>query len=105
MAEYQHPAEKNMMFSNLVEVARYRAAEQDQKNVYTFLAAGADQERHLTYGELDRKARAIAAVLAFWSLICRIDGKSLKSRESTVRITAKSKSGQTRTASFLVRKW
>ena len=42
---------------------------------------------------------------ADYSLICRIDGKSLKSRESTVRITAKSKSGQTRTASFLVRKW
>jgi subtilisin family serine protease len=42
---------------------------------------------------------------ADYSLICRIDGKSLKSRESTVRITAKSKSGQTRTASFVVRKW
>jgi subtilisin family serine protease len=42
---------------------------------------------------------------ADYGLICRIDGKSLKSRESTVRITAKSKSGQTRTASFVVRKW
>ena len=63
MTEYQHPAENNMMFSNLVEVARYRAAEQGQKTAYTFLAGGADQERHLTYGELDRRARAIAAFL------------------------------------------
>jgi len=31
MTDYQHPAENNMMFSNLVEVARYRAAEQKQK--------------------------------------------------------------------------
>ena len=42
---------------------------------------------------------------ADYSLICRIDKKSLDSRESTVRITAQSKSGQTRTASLLVRKW
>lgn len=63
MTEYQHPAEKNMTFSNLVEVARYRAAEQDQKTAYTFLSDGANQERNLTYGELDRKARAIAAFL------------------------------------------
>jgi acyl-CoA synthetase (AMP-forming)/AMP-acid ligase II len=63
MTAYQHPAENNMMFSNLVEVARYRAAEQDQKTAYTFLAGGADQERHLTYGELDRRVRAIAAFL------------------------------------------
>jgi len=31
MTDYQHPAENNMMFSNLVEVARSRAAEQKQK--------------------------------------------------------------------------
>jgi acyl-CoA synthetase (AMP-forming)/AMP-acid ligase II/acyl carrier protein len=63
MAVYQHPAEKNMTFSNLVEVARYRAAEQDQKTAYTFLINSANQERHLTYRELDRSARAIAAFL------------------------------------------
>jgi len=63
MTEYQHPAEKNMPFSNLVEVARYRAAEQEQKTAYTFLSDGANQERNLTYGELDRRARAIAAFL------------------------------------------
>ena len=63
MTEYQHPAEKNMRFSNLVEVARYRAAEQDQKPAYTFLTDGANQERHLTYGELDQRARALAAFL------------------------------------------
>ena len=63
MTECQHPAEKNMRFSNLVEVARYRAAEQDQKPAYTFLTDGANQERHLTYGELDQRARALAAFL------------------------------------------
>jgi acyl-CoA synthetase (AMP-forming)/AMP-acid ligase II/acyl carrier protein len=63
MTEYQHPAENNMMFSNLVDVAMYRAAEQDQKTAYTFLSDGANQERNLTYGELDRRARAIAAFL------------------------------------------
>ena len=63
MTEYQHPAENDMRFSTLVDVARYRAVEQDQKTAYTFLADGADQKRHLTYGELDRRARAIAAFL------------------------------------------
>jgi acyl-CoA synthetase (AMP-forming)/AMP-acid ligase II/acyl carrier protein len=63
MTEYQHPAEDNMLFSTLVDVARYRAAEQDQKTAYTFLTDGVDQERHLSYRELDRRARAIAAFL------------------------------------------
>lgn len=63
MTEYQHPAEDNMSFSTLVDVARFRAGEQEQKTAYTFLADGAGQERHLTYGELDRRARAIAAFL------------------------------------------
>jgi acyl-CoA synthetase (AMP-forming)/AMP-acid ligase II/acyl carrier protein len=63
MTEYRHPAENNMKFANLVDVAGYRAAEQAQKTAYTFLIDGADQERHLTYSELDRRARAIAAFL------------------------------------------
>jgi acyl-CoA synthetase (AMP-forming)/AMP-acid ligase II/acyl carrier protein len=63
MAEYQHPAEDNMKFATLVDVARYRAAKQAQKTAYTFLADGANRERHLTYAGLDRRARAIAAFL------------------------------------------
>lgn len=43
---------------------------------------------------------------ADYGLICRIDKKSLGSgRESTVRVTAKSTSGQTRSASFVIRKY
>ena len=63
MTAYQHPAQENMKFSNLVEVARFWAAEQGRETAYTFLSDGTNHERHLTYRELDRKARAIAAFL------------------------------------------
>ncbi|MCW8802821.1 MAG: AMP-binding protein [Ignavibacteriaceae bacterium] len=63
MPEYQHPTENNMRFANLVDVASYWAAELDHKTAYTFLSDGANQERYLTYRELDKSARAIAAFL------------------------------------------
>jgi len=47
----------------LVDLLRHRAAFQPNARVYTFLADGETQEIHLTYGELDRQARAIAATL------------------------------------------
>jgi len=52
-----------MFFSNLVELARYRAAKQDQKTAYMFLVDDLRQERHLTYCKLDQKSKAIAAFL------------------------------------------
>lgn len=47
----------------LVELARHRARHQGDQNGYLFLADGETEEVPLTYGELDRQARAIAAWL------------------------------------------
>lgn len=47
----------------LIELLRLRASERFDRVVYTFLADGPDAESSLTYGELDRQARAIAAWL------------------------------------------
>lgn len=49
--------------STLVELLRWRASHQPDETVYTFLTDGESEEVHLTYGELDRKARIIAARL------------------------------------------
>lgn len=47
--------------STLVELLGFRAAESPLRTGYTFLASGETEETALTYGELDRMARAIAA--------------------------------------------
>jgi amino acid adenylation domain-containing protein len=47
----------------LVDLLRARAAAHPDRVVYTFLADGEGEEEHLTYGELDRRARAIGACL------------------------------------------
>lgn len=47
----------------LVEILRTRAEIQPDQRAYTFLVDGEREEVHLTYGELDQKARAIAAQL------------------------------------------
>jgi acyl-CoA synthetase (AMP-forming)/AMP-acid ligase II len=46
-------------FSTLVDLLRWRALRQPDRRAITFLADGAWEEAHLTYGELDRRARAI----------------------------------------------
>jgi amino acid adenylation domain-containing protein len=51
------------MASNLVELLRGRAAEQPERNIYTFLAESTGAETDLSFGELDRRARAVAAWL------------------------------------------
>ncbi len=53
----------NRSFSSLVELLRLRAAEQPDRLAYTFLAGGEADETHFTYGELDRRARVLAAQL------------------------------------------
>ncbi|HYO99699.1 MAG TPA: MupA/Atu3671 family FMN-dependent luciferase-like monooxygenase [Pyrinomonadaceae bacterium] len=53
----------NRSSSSLVELLRGRALHQPDRLAYTFLAGGDVAETHLTYGELDRRARAIAAQL------------------------------------------
>ncbi|HBE28642.1 MAG TPA: hypothetical protein DDW25_07100, partial [Ktedonobacter sp.] len=49
--------------STLVELLRYRAIHQPEQHAYTFLRQGESGDAHLTYGELDRQAMAIAALL------------------------------------------
>ncbi len=52
-----HPA------SSLVDLLRFRADEDPAGCAYTFLLNGEIEEGHLTYGELDLRARAVAARL------------------------------------------
>ena len=47
----------------IVDVLRLRAETQRDEIAYGFLADGEDEKATLTYGELDRRARRIAAVL------------------------------------------
>ncbi|HEX7239813.1 MAG TPA: condensation domain-containing protein, partial [Longimicrobiaceae bacterium] len=49
--------------STLVELLRLRAREEPDFRAYTFLLDGEQEEEHVTYGEMDRRARAIAAGL------------------------------------------
>ena len=51
------------MFQSLVELLKQRATSQPDEHAYIFLADGETDERRLTYGELDRKARIIAGSL------------------------------------------
>ncbi|HEY1390235.1 MAG TPA: hypothetical protein VGF38_16985, partial [Ktedonobacterales bacterium] len=47
----------------MVELLRWRAARQPSMRGYTYLVDGETTEAGLTYEELDRRARAIAAAL------------------------------------------
>lgn len=47
----------------IIEVLRWRAERQPDKIAYSFLVDGEKEEQHLTYGELDQQARAIAGSL------------------------------------------
>ena len=49
--------------TTLVDLLYHRALQQPENRAYTFLIDGEVEGAHLTYGELDRRARAIAAVL------------------------------------------
>ncbi|HEV8581878.1 MAG TPA: amino acid adenylation domain-containing protein [Thermoanaerobaculia bacterium] len=59
----QRPFDPGQEPANLVEVLRRRALHQPDRRAYTFLLDGEAREVHLTYGELDLQARAIAARL------------------------------------------
>ncbi len=48
---------------SLIDVLRRRAQDDPDRRAYTFLADGETEEEQLSYGELDRRARAIAAWL------------------------------------------
>jgi len=47
----------------IVDALRSRASEQGSARAYTFLSDGENEEHHLTYEALDRKARSLAAML------------------------------------------
>jgi acyl-CoA synthetase (AMP-forming)/AMP-acid ligase II/arylsulfatase A-like enzyme/Tfp pilus assembly protein PilF/acyl carrier protein len=49
--------------STLVDLLRERAQEHPERTAYTFLLDGEVETSRLTYGELDRQARAVAALL------------------------------------------
>jgi acyl-CoA synthetase (AMP-forming)/AMP-acid ligase II len=49
--------------SNLLELLRLRASETPARRAFTFLGDVTGQAKHLTYGELDRQARAVGALL------------------------------------------
>ncbi len=57
------PFDRGKTATTLVEVLRRRALDQGDRRAYTFLLDGETREVHVTYGELDRQARAIAAQL------------------------------------------
>ncbi|WP_250121427.1 fatty acyl-AMP ligase [Chroococcidiopsis sp. CCMEE 29] len=59
-ANSQHLLEK---FSTLIDLLRYRALHQADQTSFTFLPDGETEVASLTYQELDRQARAIAAQL------------------------------------------
>lgn len=50
-------------FSSLVDVLRYRGTHEHDQKAYTFLCNGETETASLTYGELEKRARAIAAQL------------------------------------------
>jgi len=53
----------NTKITNLVDLLRHRNQNQADNIAFTFLSKGETQEVRLTYQELDKKARAIGAVL------------------------------------------
>jgi phthiocerol/phenolphthiocerol synthesis type-I polyketide synthase C len=59
--------DSNASSANLIEMFRVRAAEQGSRVAFRFLADGETEESHLTYRELDERARSIAALLAAYS--------------------------------------
>ena len=55
--------DRTCIVSSLVERLRQRALESPERTVYRFLADGEVEEDSLTFGELDRRARALGAYL------------------------------------------
>ena len=49
--------------STLVDLLRWRSTQESNRLAYSFLADGEGAEQHLTLGDLDLRARAIAAWL------------------------------------------
>jgi len=63
MISYAEASAEMFRPASFVDLLRWRAQHQPESRGYSFLTDGEEQESHLTYQELDRRARAIAAVL------------------------------------------
>ncbi|ARV58891.1 AMP-dependent synthetase [Nostocales cyanobacterium HT-58-2] len=59
----KHLSKQSVEFSTFVELLRWRALQQPEQQAYTFLLDGEVEGSQLTYRELDRQARVIAALL------------------------------------------
>lgn len=59
----ERPKNAKNQYNTLIELLRNRAAQQPESQAYTFLIDGKTESQPLTYSELDRQARAIAATL------------------------------------------
>ncbi len=55
-----YSTDKREKLSTLVDLLHYRGQYQPDKQAYIFLQNGETESGSLTYGELDRQARAIA---------------------------------------------
>src|SRR5215470_17043789 len=64
-AELEFVTEAATRLTTLIELLDQRALHQPEQLAYTFLRDGETSELHLTYRELQRRARAIAATLRF----------------------------------------
>ncbi len=60
---YSPQPQSATQYSSLVQLLRHRAEHHPDRVAYTFLADGETETASLTYGSLDRQARAIAALL------------------------------------------
>jgi acyl-CoA synthetase (AMP-forming)/AMP-acid ligase II len=60
---YSPQPQSETQYSSLVQLLRHRAEHHPDRVAYTFLADGETETASLTYGMLDRQARAIAALL------------------------------------------
>lgn len=63
MNTYHKSQAGQQKWSNFVELLSHRGSSKPAQTAYTFLSRGEREEKILTYGELDLKARAIAARL------------------------------------------
>ena len=61
------PAGVGSECATLVELLRWRAFKQPDQKAYAFLTSE-EEEKCLTYGELDRQARAIPVIDIAWQI-------------------------------------
>jgi acyl-CoA synthetase (AMP-forming)/AMP-acid ligase II len=55
--------ETQYQYSNLIDLLQYRAKNQSEQVAYRFIRQGTSEIDRITYQELDRQAKAIAALL------------------------------------------